>query len=175
MRARVSCLIVVLAAGFLSACGVRMQDNPDLIDRRDVPYGLLEPKTRLDGDDDGRAAFVVYFTRRERLVAVPRVAAAPATPQVVVEALLRGTTVDEAAAGLRSAISPGTAVLSVSREEGVVSVDLSAPLATTEELEIALRQLDATVLELPGVDRLRVLVSGREITPVVVASSPPDA
>jgi spore germination protein GerM len=149
------------AASMVVACGVRVQQEPQPIERRDVPYGLLEQRDSTRGDE--RASFVVYFERSGLLVAVPRVVSTPATPEAVVNQVLRGPTFDEAAAGLSSAIPSGTALQSITRDGNVVTVDLSPALGESTDLATAVDQLDVTLRELPGVDAVRVLIDGVEV------------
>ena len=149
-----------VAASMVVACGVRVQQEPQPIERRDVPYGLLEERDSTRGE---RASFVVYFERSGLLVAVPRVVSTPATPEAVVHQVLRGPTFDEAAAGLSSAIPAGTALQSITRDGNVVTVDLSPAFGESTDLATAVDQLDVTLRELPGVDAVRVLIDGVEV------------
>jgi spore germination protein GerM len=148
-----------LLALVMTGCGVRIQQEPQAIARREVPYGLL---TENDSTED-RASFVVYFERNGLLVAVPRVASTPATPEAVVQQILRGPTFDEAAAGLSSAIPSDVTLRGVARDGGIVTLDLSAALGESSDLATAVDQLDVTLRELPGVDAVRILIDGIEL------------
>jgi spore germination protein GerM len=150
-----------LAASVIVGCGVRFQQEPETIDRREVPYGLLDSSDSTRGDD--RASFVVYFERNGLLVAVPRVASTPATPEAVVQQVLRGPTFDEAAAGLSSAIPTDVTLRGIARDGGIVTLDLSTALGQSSDLATAVDQLDVTLRELPGVTAVRILIDGIEL------------
>jgi spore germination protein GerM len=105
----------------------------------------------------------VYFERNGLLVAVPRVASTPATPEAVVQQVLRGPTFDEAAAGLASAIPSDVMLRGVTRDGGIVTLDLSDALGESSDLATAVDQLDVTLRELPGVDAVRILIDGVEL------------
>ena len=158
-------VLAVVAAILVSGCGVRLQDEPQRVTRRDVPFGLLDQQ-RVAGS---RVSFVIFFLRDDRVIAVPRTTLGPVTPEVVVNTILRGPTPEEAAAGLVSAIPPDTVLLAASRQQEVVMVNLSASFAAAEDLGAALRQLEAGVLELPGVQELQVSVEGQ----AAASSNPP--
>jgi len=148
-----------------TACGVRLQHEPEHVPQRDVSYGLLDP--RDPEVNETSASFVVYFQRGAVLVAVPRVATTPATPEAVVDALLRGPTIGEAAAGLQTSIPEGTALLAIERDGRVVTMSFSTNFRDAPDLAAALRQLDATLRDLPGVEVVRILVDGVEVAPSV--------
>ena len=167
MSMRRACAIGLLAAVLGAACGVRYQDEPQVVDRGEVPYSLLRGRA-ITTDD--RLSFVVYLLKGDRLVAVPRVVATAATPEAVVDAVVRGPSIEEAAAGLTSAIPSGTVVLAVTRNGSVVVAEFDARLDAASDLGAAVRQVEATLRELPGVEEVRVLVGGREV-PVTAESA----
>lgn len=160
MSVRRACIVGFFAAMLGTACGVRYQDEPQVLDRGEVPYGLLSGRATSTGD---RLSFVVYLLKGERLVAVPRVVATAATPEVVVDAVVKGPSIEESAAGLTTAIPNETSVLHVTRQGSVVVAEFDARFEEASDLDAAVRQIEATLRELPGVDEVRVLIEGREV------------
>ena len=76
-----------------------------------------------------------FMVRDDRLVAVPRDVAAPATLRSVLTALLEGPTNDEAKSGLRTAIPGRTLLLSAAPDASVGRVNVSDSLLDFEGQE----------------------------------------
>jgi hypothetical protein len=146
---------LVVAAGILGGCGVRIQDQPHAIERKDVPYGLLDEGTSGGADVD-TTGFLVYFFRDDRLVAVPRSGESPASAEAVLVGLLRGPTRDEAAAGLRTSLPKDASLASVVHLGTVVVVDITGIPAAESGVDHAAAQVEATLQELEGITTVLV-------------------
>jgi Sporulation and spore germination len=154
--------VVAFVALLLGACGIATDPSPRLINKKDVPYGLLSRPPTTATVSVGEYV-TIYLDGPKRLVAVSRAIPAPASVVGVLEALEEGPTTAEAAQGLASPISTaGPLVLS---RLGPTSVTVSlSPSFTSlggQEQIVAVAQLVYTVTALPGIDRVDVRIGGR--------------
>ncbi len=124
-----------------------------------VPFDLLAPPeysaTTVVAPTE---ADVVYLVRDQRLAPVVR-DVLPLDPSTLIDALVKGPTSEETAAGLRSAITDAAVIDHV--EQGVDDVTISfsdafSELAPADQL-VAMAQLTYTLTELSGVERVGFL------------------
>jgi hypothetical protein len=172
--------LALLAAG-TGACGVRSDPSPRTLSAGEVPYGLLEeaPPTTLPPRTASvpAAAVNVYFVSGDRMYAVTRQVNAPASVPKALTALLFGTIEDEAAVGVRSAISPTATVQARAMDPTTYLVDLSPEFAqgSVSEQVLGLAQIVWTATEFPGVTGVRFTLNGAPIqvpTPVGSTGDP---
>lgn len=110
----------------------------------------------------GELEAVMYLVHgsESRLVAIParlRPTAAATVPELLVRAILT----DPGTNGIRSCISPGTRLLSVSQDNGICTVDLSGEyLDQPDQLVSSGRVIAASLCALEGIDGVRILVNG---------------
>jgi spore germination protein GerM len=161
-------LAAVLVAG-TGACGVRSDPSPRTLAARDVPYGLLEaapPTTAQPQPPSVPSAPVnVYLVSGDRVSPAVRQVNAPASVAKALTALLFGPLEDEAAAGVRSAISPTAGIQARSIDASTYLVDLSAEFAqgSVSEQILGLAQVVWTATDIPGVTGVRFTLNGAPI------------
>lgn len=128
------------------------------------------PGTTPGADNDSTAVVdhEVWFVSDELLHASAR--SGEATPRVgtaAMESLLGGPSEDEQAAGLISAIPPGTQLLGLEIEDGVATVDLSAHYETgggSTGMRMRLAQVVYTLTQFPTVSGVLFEIDGRAVT-----------
>ena len=156
--------LVVLAAG----CGVATDDGPRALPRGDVPFELLAPSTTTVSSTTPVAVTTevpVYLVGAGRLNVVRRLVESPPSLFRAIESLLAGPTAEEAGAGLRSAVTNQTRLLSVRVQSGVATIDLSGEFATIggQEQILALAQLVYTATAAQGVLGVRFSLDGKTV------------
>jgi spore germination protein GerM len=167
MRARVvvaGAVLVVAAA----ACNPGDQDQPDAIDRRDVPFELLDTTstTRSEPVSPAAQTITLYFVAGDRLVPIARTLEGPVDAALLLQDLLEGPTTEEATIGVETAIPTRTRIRGVSQSGRTLTIRLSSDLAQIgDDATQAIGQLVLTATTVPGVDRVRFVVDG---TPVQV-------
>lgn len=164
-RARTSALALALVA--LVGCGVPSDAGPRVIPQGDVPFDLLAAPTTSPPTTQFQARVLVpiYLIGSGRLVLVTRDVQPPASLLRIVQALLGGPTPDEAANGVRTAISGQTNVLSIRVQESIATVDLTGAFADIggREQILALAQLVFTTTASPTVAGVRLSLDGRVV------------
>jgi hypothetical protein len=108
-----------------------------------------------------------YFVRDEAVAPAARAATSPAVASAAVRALLDGPTADERAAGLTSAVPPGTRLRSLRIEAGVAVVDLTGTFASgggSASMQLRLAQLVTTLTQFPTVSSVRLWLDGEVAT-----------
>jgi hypothetical protein len=159
--------VLVAAAVLLAGCGVATDEGPRALRRADVPFDLLEPDATATSTTlvAVTTEVPVYLVGSERLAVVRRLVEPPPSLFRAIETLLAGPTAEEAAAGLRSAVSNQTRVLSVRVQSGVASLDLSGEFATIggQELILAVAQLVYTATAAQGVLGVRLSLDGESV------------
>jgi hypothetical protein len=169
---RVSARVVtalVVATLALAGCATSTQANPVKLDRKDVPYGLLDPSTSTVPPTTvprPRHGFFVYYNGPVGVTPVARSTSQPLTPNAVVQALLEGPTTEEAEAGLHTSI-PKNSIGNVSNvSRGTATIDLAPSFTEVSgsAQTTALQQLVLSVTLLHGVQRVRFLLSGRPVS-----------
>ncbi|MEY2565711.1 MAG: hypothetical protein QOE35_240 [Actinomycetota bacterium] len=165
--------IVVVAAALTAAvvfvgCGVPTDDGPRALPTRDVPFDLLAPAATSVTSTTAIAVTTevpVYLVGPERLVVVRRLVESPSSLFRALESLLAGPMADEAAAGVRTAISSQTRLLSVRVQSGVATIDLSGDFAAIggRDQILAVAQLVYTATAAPGVLGVRLSLDGKSV------------
>ncbi|HXF37359.1 MAG TPA: Gmad2 immunoglobulin-like domain-containing protein [Actinomycetota bacterium] len=165
-------LIVLLTSLALAAtaCGERrvgsLGPGPD-----ETPVASESPRSPEPTPSQEPAGetmrFQVWFAYGEGLFVVRRtVEATPRIGTAALEALLAGPTREERAAGVSSAVPEGTELRSLTIEDGVATVDLSAafeaPGGAGEET-MRLGQLVFTLTQFPTVDGVALEIEGRPV------------
>jgi spore germination protein GerM len=166
MRRRIVALVTAVVAS--ASCGVPGDGGPRTLPADDVPFELLAPATTEPSTSTlvaVSAEVPVYLVGAARLVAVRRLVEAPPSLFRILEALLAGPTADEASAGLRTAISSGTRLLSVRVQSGVATIDLSGEFAAIggQDQILAVAQLVLTTTDARGVVGVKLSLDGRAV------------
>jgi spore germination protein GerM len=157
---RVTAIVAVLAS--LTACGVPTQQSARKVEARDVPFGLLDNNSGSPISDRLGEAVIVYFAKDERLVASSRGIGAPVTLDRVIDALRKGPSKPETAAGLRTALPEAGTFKTVTLAQGTARVDLGSPftaLSSTDQI-LGLAQLVYTLTGRPGIGLVRFTLEG---------------
>jgi Sporulation and spore germination len=158
-------LVAAATLLLLAACGVSTQRSPHEIDGTNIPFGLADRAPSGAAASTGAATFQydIYLVSGDRLTAVKRGQTTPAPPTAVLRALTKGPTSDEAAAGLRTLLDPGTTVDHVTVRGDLATIDLNGDPETFRpgsDQSLALAQLVYTATALPGVSRVQVRLGG---------------
>ncbi|MDP9070273.1 MAG: GerMN domain-containing protein [Actinomycetota bacterium] len=151
-----------------SACGIPSDARPRPLPAEDVPFGLLDPRsttTAVAQPSVAAASAEIFLVAEERLAPAPRQVPAPVSLEAVLAALLAGPTVEEVAAGWRTAISADTRLRSASTADGIAHLDLSESFAEVEGEEqiLALAQLVFTATALPGIRGVAFRLAGSAV------------
>jgi spore germination protein GerM len=144
-----------------AACGIPQDRSPVI-----VPGGVVSPAVApVEGQPTSpEAQTEIFLLQAEHLVTVRR-----STPRRgvvdVVNLLLQGATETEFDAGIRSAISPQTALRSARVEGDTAVVDLSGALVEVggQEQILAVAQIVLTATTVPGVGQVRLLLEGQAV------------
>jgi spore germination protein GerM len=133
-----------------------------------VPFGLLEPPptaTTTTRPPLPTVSTPVFFVRDGRVVPVPRQVQAPLSVPAALGALLEGPTDTETAAGVRTAISLQTQLLSTEVGGEVARLDLAGTFAEVagDEQLLAVAQIVFTATAVEGVTALTFAINGREV------------
>jgi spore germination protein GerM len=159
--------VVVLLAG---ACSAPVDSGPKAIREASIPLGLrseTSSTTVTTAPTGATVEVTVYFiNREERLQAVTRQVSAPATVEKVLQKLFAGPNRSEAEnAGLRTAISDETAILSAEVKNQIVTVDTSKyfPFGDLPDQITAFAQVVFTALDVEGVTGVVFAQNGRRL------------
>jgi hypothetical protein len=169
-RARPLLVVALGASIVIGSCGLPADSAPRVIAEDKVPFNLLGPSTTAQGNEVGGDQVKLYFVDGDRLRAVDRRIVADATPQLVLDALLRGPATDDsgttssgatAPAMLTGAIPPETRVLRADLQDDTLTVVLTKEiLSVTGPLQkIAFAQMVYTATALRGVSQVRFRVA----------------
>ena len=156
----------VALALVLAACGPGGQDQPEAIDRRDVPFNLADEPSTTTSSTAPPTEFpmTVWFTADDRLVPVTRSSPRPPSEISALEALLDGPSEPEAALGISTVIPANTRVERVERRGDLLIVDLEPGIGATGSNDtLAVAQLVMTATDVTGVDRVRFRVDGERV------------
>ena len=164
---RVAAVVVVLAA-VVASCGVATDDGPRALPRSDVPFDLLAPSTTTVSSTTPVAVTTevpVYLVAGGRLTDVRRLVESPPSLFRALESLLAGPTAEESGAGLRSAVTNQSRLLSVRVQSGVATIDLSGEFAGIggQEQILALAQLVYTATAAQGVLGVRFSLDSKAV------------
>jgi spore germination protein GerM len=157
--------VVAAVVGLAVACSPGSQDEPDAIDRQDVPFELLDSTTTTTtpASVPMSSETTVYFVLDGALVPVGR-DVVPADVEAALQALLDGPTTAEGARGVSSAIPSGTTIRRLVHEGETLTVDLETDPGTAESnAPLAVGQLVLTATSDPGVERVRFRVGGEPV------------
>ncbi len=131
LRARAATVAAAVTVISLTGCGVPSDRSPSAIPRRAIPFGLLAPSTKstttTSAPSPVAATVQIYLVGPNgHLVKVAReVPASQASLDTALDALVKGPTNEEAAAGLQSDVPARTVVLGASiGVGGVATVNL---------------------------------------------------
>ncbi len=152
-RRGVAAATAVLAAAFLAAgCSITTQSAPSSIAASKVPFKLLDPHlptttTTLPKPSSLVPVTVFFLNSTSQLQSEPRVVAAPAPLSSIINTMLAGPTIAEAAGGVFSAIPSDVTLLGTSTQGGVVTVNMNSAFGeiTGTSTELAVAQIVATV------------------------------
>lgn len=165
-------LLVVLAVAVgvaAGACGVPPDPAPRTLAADDIPYGLLEeappPTVAPTVPSVPTAPVFVYFVKGERMFPVVRQVNADPSVAKALTALLFGPQENEAADGVRSAISPTAAIQARAIDPATYLVDLSSEFAqgSVSEQVLGLAQVVWTATAITGVTGVRFTLNGAPI------------
>ena len=158
---------VVIAVAVLAGCGVPADRDPRPITQR-VPFGLLDPppaSTTTTRPPLATVSTPVFFVTDGRLVPVNREVPAPLSVPAALVALLDGPSDTETAAGIRTAISLQTQLLSTEVGGDVARLDLAGTFAEVpgDEQLLAVAQLVFTATAVEGVSAVTFAINGRPV------------
>lgn len=168
-RCSLGVLTCVLLALVATGCGVPRDDTPRAIPAGELPIDLVEgqqPSSDTPLSPDATDFQIWMVGADNKLTTVAR--AIPRTPDAVLTALLNGTTPDERALGITSAITRGTnaMVLGV-QEDRIAFVDLTEGslqgIAATEQ-ELAFAQMVYSLTGLIEIDSVLFTIDGEAIS-----------
>jgi spore germination protein GerM len=170
-------LAVLLATlALLGACGLTEDSGPQAIAPENLPPDLLDPDpatststAQPSGTDLGKLYFLDEVRGEMRLVEVQRRVADSTDPGDVLFALFAQPTEEEADQGRVTSIPPDTRLLAVpvlNEDTHELVLDLSSEFLSVEGPggPQAFAQIVWTATELDGVDKVRFLVDGEEIS-----------
>jgi hypothetical protein len=166
---RKALVLALLLAALAAACGVPTDSSPHALPRDGVPFDLLAPASTAVATSSTLVAVTtevpVYLVGPDRLVVVRRLVESPPSLFRALEALLAGPMPDEAAAGLRTAVTNQARLLSVRVQSGVATIDLSGEFAAIggQEQILAVAQLVFTATASKGVLGVRLSIDGRPV------------
>jgi len=116
------------------------------------------------------AAISVWFKRSARLWHTKRVAGAATFPvRTAVRALLDGPSAAESAAGVKTAVAPGTRLLSTSLSGGVATINFRQSFASPapkKRIRMRLAQLTFTATQVPNVHSVSLEIMGSPVTSI---------
>jgi hypothetical protein len=143
---------VLALALVLAGCAIPTQGSPSAIASSKVPFGLLDrhPPTTTTTQPN-LASYVpvqVFFIgSTQQLQSVTRYVAPPAALTSILNAMLAGPTKAETASGISTAIPNDVAVLDVTTQNGIVTVNMNSAFGeiTGTATELAVAQVVATV------------------------------
>jgi hypothetical protein len=153
-------LVALLAA----SCGISAGAPETLPGGIVTPAVPPSPPEVAAGPAGSLRSVRIFLVTGTQLIDVPRSAPAPGL-EATLRLLLEGPTAAEIAAGIRSAIAPGTELRSARVEAGSAVVDLSRTFVDLggEEQILAVAQMVLTVTAVPRVDRVRFALDGEEL------------
>jgi spore germination protein GerM len=146
----------------MAGCGIPYDAEPTV-----TPGGVVAPAL-APSEPSGRSApeaeVPVFLIEAEDVVAVVRTAPVEEL-SAVLPLLLAGPRDAEFAAGIRTAISPQTALRSVRLDGDTATIDLSASFVEVggQEQILAVAQVVLTSAAVPGVAQVRFLLDGQAV------------
>jgi hypothetical protein len=155
-------LAVVVVAMLLAACGVEAQDQAQELDPESVPFDLLDPEAPGVSVPPMGNFFVIFLVEGGELIDATRAVRARPTVARALKVLERGPTSDEFAAGITTAIPPGSEIRRVTVRNHTAIVDVSERFEENVRGQeaLALAQVVYTATGLEGVNRVRFRLEG---------------
>lgn len=155
-----------LAAGLsllLAACGVGLNASPNVVAKKDVPYGLLRPSPPTSVSSTPGQYATIYLDGPGRLVAVARDLTPPVTIARVLRALADGPTSAEAAEGFKSPLSTAAPLSVVHSTSTTVVVGIATSFTSLAEQDqaVAVAQLVFTLTVFPGIESVEIRIDGK--------------
>ncbi len=169
-------LCAAIVGGLLAAgCGIPTQQQPSAVSSSRVPPGLVSPNLPSTSTTQPRASVnvtIYLLGPTEGLVPRQRVVQIPAPLKSILTALFAGPDQSEAQLGIGTAIPTDVAVLSVTTQGSVVTVNLNEAFGeiTGTNTELAVAQVVATVAAESGLTTGVIFQIEGEQTSVPVAS-----
>jgi hypothetical protein len=157
-------MLAVVLVGATIACGLPQDDGPRTLANEAIPFDLLAPaSTAPPVTGTGRVTATLFFLGGDRLQPVSR-QVENSSPEAVLTALLDGVTAEDG--NVRSAIPPGTGLITTGREDSVLVIELSAEILDQQgpDLTNAFAQLVFTASEVEGVFGVRFQVDGQFVS-----------
>ncbi|MGH9026936.1 MAG: GerMN domain-containing protein [Acidimicrobiia bacterium] len=153
---------LVLFAGFVSACGVEGQDEAQELDADSVPFDLLDPEAPIVTVPPMGNFFVIFLVDDNLLADATRAVRGRPTVARALRILERGPTSEEFAAGLSTAIPPGSEIQGVAVRNNTAIVDVSERFEENVRGQevLALAQVVYMATGLEGVNRVRFRLEG---------------
>ena len=165
VRRFVALALAVTGVALVAGCGVPEDSEPKALATESVPFDLLAPSApgEVPGPGEGIRASIYLVDGEDRLVDVQRRVPAPAGLWERLTSLLQPATLAENNEGLRNTIPDSTHLNKVSEPvDGVISIDLTGPLAAGAGQRLALAQIvyTATAVRLPMVNSVLFYFDG---------------
>lgn len=151
----------------LSACGDDDDENGSTTTTRAESTTTTESTTSTTDTPAEETEVRAYFMRDERVGPVARESDGPAVAMAAMEALLAGPSEDEQQLGFSSAIPDGTELISVTVDERIATVDLSAAFGSgggSASMMSRVAQVVFTLTQFPTVDAVRFEMEGEPVT-----------
>src|SRR5271166_5458847 len=131
MKRRFAALACGLLCVTTAACAIPTQSSPSTMPRSKVPFNLLDPHlptttTTLPKPSSLVPVKVFFLNSTSQLQAEPRVVASPAPLSSIINTMLAGPTIAEAAGGVFSAIPSDVTLLGTSTQGNVVTVNMNS-------------------------------------------------
>jgi spore germination protein GerM len=169
LRRRPLWSMMVLAAAVLAsaACSAPVDSGPKTIRAASMPEGLRaatsSSTTTTAPTGESEEVNIYFIGPDQRLTPVKRRVSPPVTVEKVLQKLFAGPTTAEGVSGLRTAISPDTAVLGAPIEARIAIVDVSKSFAfgPVDDRIRAYAQVVFTAVDVGGVTGVLFAVDGR--------------
>lgn len=154
---------LLLMALVASACSTGTDANPNVISKKDVPFGLLRHTPPQPASAFPARYITIYLDVSSRLVAVSHQVSTAPSVRSALAALGQGPTDEEAAQGLESPISTATplTLLRMGTGTATVSVGTSFTNLGGADEAIAAAQLVYTLTAFPGVTQVQLRIDGK--------------
>lgn len=164
-RRLIIALGLALSGVAAAACGVGTQQTAQVIDRHDVPFGLLSPATPTTTTTPLPGATVtVFFEGPNGLVPVTRRIAGSATLQSALDQLASGPSAADSGTALQSPVSAVTPLVAKRVTSSVAWVSVPATFATLggQDQIVAASQIVYTATAVPGITGVVLIVNGQQ-------------
>ena len=175
VKRRLALCAAIVGALLAAGCGIPTQQQPSAVSSSRVPPGLVSPNLPSTSTTQPRASVnvtIYLLGPTEGLVPRQRVVQIPAPLKSILTALFAGPDQSEAHLGIGTAIPTDVAVLSVTTQGSVVTVNLNEAFGeiTGTNTELAVAQVVATVAAESGLTTGVIFQIDGEQTSVPVAS-----